>query len=402
MPRNLLSDVHVRNPKPRSTAYRLRDGDGLFLYVPPSGVCSWQYRYKLGGKHQTLTLGKASELSLAQARAKAGSARLSAADGVHLTTEKRVKRATIAAAQAATFQSMAAAWVDKRRSSPWSEKHKAQVIASIKNHLWPLAAIPVTEINARMAAPVLAKIERSAPLMFEKVRVRLHRIMDHAVIVGVLERNPLPSPEPERKKDRRHYPAVTDLPGLGAILSAARAADPAKGIQRAHLLLTFTAQRVAEVAGAEWVEFDLKKGIWSIPRSRMKRKDEERGPHIVPVPPHLLEQMREWRAVDGKAATMVCVAPRDPRRSITPEGVEKFYRDALGLVGKHSPHSWRSAFSTVCREAGKDGDQIEGQLDHAVGNKVSAAYDRAKRVALRAKLMAWYEKELLAARDRAK
>jgi hypothetical protein len=66
--------------------------------------------------------------------------------------------------------------------------------------------------------------------MFEKVRVRLHRIMDHAVIVRVLERNPLPSPEPERKKDRRHYPAATDLAGLGAVLSAARAADPAKGI----------------------------------------------------------------------------------------------------------------------------------------------------------------------------
>ena len=91
MPRNLLSDVHARNAKPRSTAYRLRDGGGPFLYVPPSGVCSWQYRYK-----------------------------------------------------------------------------------------------------------------------FEKVRVRLHRIMDHAVVIGALERNPLRSPGPERKKDRRHYPAVTD------------------------------------------------------------------------------------------------------------------------------------------------------------------------------------------------
>jgi integrase len=167
------------------------------------------------------------------------------------------------------------------------------------------------------------------------------------------------------------------------------------------LLLAFTAQRVAEVTGAEWAEFDLKMGIWSIPRSRMKRKDEERGPHIAPIPPYLLEQMREWRAVDGKAATMVCVAPRDPSRSITPEGVEKFYRDARGLGGKHSPHSWRSAFSTVCREAGKDGDQIEGQLDHAVGKKVSVANDRAKRVALRMKLMEWYEKQLIAARVRA-
>jgi hypothetical protein len=65
--------------------------------------------------------------------------------------------------------------------------------------------------------------------------------------------------------------------------------------------------------------------------------------------------LREWRTADGDQATMVWPAPRNPETSITPEGVEKFYRDVLGLQGKHSPHSWRSAFPTAAREAGKDG-----------------------------------------------
>ena len=80
----------------------------------------------------------------------------------------------------------------------------------------------------------------------------------------------------------------------------------------------------------------------------------------------------------------------------------QFYRDALGLQGKHSPHSWRSAFSTIAREAGQDGDVIEAQLDHVVGNKVASAYDRSKRFELRRKLMRWYEGQLIAARDGAK
>jgi integrase len=79
--------------------------------------------------------------------------------------------------------------------------------------------------------------------------------------------------------------------------------------------------------------------------------------------------------------------------------VEKFYRRGLGLTGKHSPHSWRSVFSTWCREAGKDGDVIEAQLDHVVGNRVQASYDRAKRLDLRRDLLTWYEAQLLAARD---
>ena len=75
MPRHLLSDRHVRTAKPRAKPYRKADGDGLFLYVPPSGVASWQYRYRLHGKQQTATLGKLADMTLAEARDAAGAAR---------------------------------------------------------------------------------------------------------------------------------------------------------------------------------------------------------------------------------------------------------------------------------------------------------------------------------------
>lgn len=399
MARHLLKDVNIRNAKPDKKPYRLRDGDGLFLYMPPSGVAAWQFRYKIGGRSQTLTIGKLADLSLAEARDRANSARVAAASGKNLTTAKRVAKAKVVREEGNTFQAMTDSWIRRRRNPPWSVAHREQVQASIDNHLATLYPLPVFEINAALAAPILAKVEYRAPLMFEKVRARLHRILDHAVMRGALERNPLPRPEPERRNGRRHFPAVTDLPGVGKILRAARAADPSKGIQRAHILLAFTGQRVSEVVGAAWSEFDLDAGTWTIPRKRMKRKDEVRGPHQIPIPPTLLAQLREWKAVDGSDSIFVCAAPRDPLRSVTAEGVEKFYRDVLGLQGKHSPHSWRSAFSTTARDAGKDGDVVEAQLDHIVGNSVASAYDRAKRFELRRSLVRWYEGQLVAARD---
>jgi integrase len=279
--------------------------------------------------------------------------------------------------------------------------------------------MPVVSIRAATLAPILQTIERTAPMMLEKVRPRLNAILDYAVEHGMIAGNPLPAVRRGKKKERKHYPAVTDLEGVGAILRAARGADPCKGIQRAHELLAYTALRVSEVIGARWDEFDLdgvdvpvgdghhKKrhrnaGNWRVPRERMKRKDEDRGPHVVPLPPALLGRLREWRKTDGEDAIYVCPAPRNPKRTIVAEACEKFYRNALSLGGKHSPHSWRSAFSTICREAGKDGDTIEAQLDHVVGNKVAAAYDRARRLELRRDLMAWYEATLIAARDGAK
>ena len=50
MSRHLLINPDVRNAKPKEKPYRLNDGDGLFLYVPPSGVRAWQFRYKIEGQ----------------------------------------------------------------------------------------------------------------------------------------------------------------------------------------------------------------------------------------------------------------------------------------------------------------------------------------------------------------
>ncbi|TAK84192.1 MAG: DUF4102 domain-containing protein [Betaproteobacteria bacterium] len=417
MARHLLTDRAVRNAKPVPKPYRLFDGDGLALWVSPTGAKSWQLRYRLGGKDQTLTLGKLDHLTLAQARTKANEQRKLAAEGEHLTTIKHAAKLKRTVDASNTFGKFAAAWIAREaRRMRWTQGYRDEVTASLKNHLAALDSQPLAKITAAMTAPMLLGVEQSAPHMVEKVRRRLRAILDDAVEHGIIPGNPLPATRRRKKLERRHFPAQTKLPEIGDILRAARAADPCKGIARAHALLVYTAQRVSEVVGAKWAEFELdgadvpigegqhtkrdaNAGNWAIPRERMKRKDEDRGPHVVPLPPALLAALREWREADGAEAIYVCPAPRDPSKPITPEGVEKFYRNALVLGGKHSPHSWRSAFSTVCREAGKDGDAVEAQLDHVVGNKVAAAYDRAKRLQRRRELMRWYERQLIAARD---
>lgn len=417
MAKHLLTDTKVRNLKPKVTPYRKPDGDNLYVYVAPSGVKSWQFRYRLEGKPQTLTLGKYPAMSLADARKAAEKARRGAEEGQHLTVTKRIEKRKRATDAANTFKAVAALWVRREaRRRKWSPDYQDEVERSLENHLSPLNGIPLSQITAKVVAPVINAIEHKAPLMVEKVRPRLVAILDYAAEQGIIVGNPLPRGQRGKKAERRHYPAVTDLSGVGDILRRARAADPCKGIRRAHLLLAFTAMRVSEVVGATWGEFaldgtlvpvgsghamkvDSNAGDWTIPRERMKRKDAGRGPHVVPLPPALLAELREWKKADGDDAIFICPAPRDPSKPITPEGVEKFYRDALQLAGKHSPHSWRSAFSTIARDAGKDGDSVEAQLDHVVGNKVASAYDRAKRLALRRELMTWYEEMLLASRD---
>jgi integrase len=435
--RHLLTEADVKNAKggkpPKGSEatpgkpYRLFDGEGLALLVSPTGAKSWQFRYRHDGRPLTATIGKYPRVSLAAARVKADELRALADQGEHLTVHKHVMKAQKRVEAASTFATFAEAWVAREaRREGWTADYRAEVASSLRNHLSELDRLPLTKITAPVVAPLMLAVERSSPHMLPKVRRRLRAILDDAVEQGILTGNPLPTPRRRKSRGgRSNYPAVTNLVELGEILREAQAAAPSKGVQRAHDLIAFTALRIGEVAGAKWDEFQLDgvevpipddkhhrtrfeadAGNWTVPRERMKIKDDprqprekHRGPHVVPLPVHLLARLRAWRAEDGKEAVYVCPAPRDAKRPITPEAVEKFYRDRLGLAGRHSPHSWRSAFKSVCADAGKSTEVVEAQLDHIVGTPVASKYDRAKRLELRRELMAWYEERLVTARD---
>ncbi len=66
----------------------------------------------------------------------------------------------------------------------------------------------------------------------------------------------------------------------------------------------------------------------------------------------------------------------------------------MGLHGKHSPHGWRSAFSTLARDNGFARDVVELALDHAHDNEVARTGDRGERFDDRIKLFNWWGKQL--------
>ncbi len=136
MAKHLLTDTKVRNLKPKALPYRRPDGENLYLYVAPTGVKSWQFRYRLDGKPQTLTLGKYPAKSLAVAREAAEKARTGAEEGQHLTVTKRIEKGKRAADAANTFKAVAALWVRREaRRRKWSPDYQDEVERSIENHL---------------------------------------------------------------------------------------------------------------------------------------------------------------------------------------------------------------------------------------------------------------------------
>ena len=50
-----LTDMRVRNAKPRTKPYKLSDGGGMYVLVKPDGGRYWRLDYRFAGKRCTLS-----------------------------------------------------------------------------------------------------------------------------------------------------------------------------------------------------------------------------------------------------------------------------------------------------------------------------------------------------------
>jgi integrase len=63
-----LTDIAARSAKPREKAYRLTDGQGMYLEVMPNGSKYWRLKYRIHGKERRAALGVYPAVSLLAAR----------------------------------------------------------------------------------------------------------------------------------------------------------------------------------------------------------------------------------------------------------------------------------------------------------------------------------------------
>ena len=101
----------------------------------------------------------------------------------------------------------------------------------------------------------------------------------------------------------------------------------------------------------------------------------------------------EWRRLIGGKGHVF--PSRTGALHLTRESIEKAYRVTLELEGKHTPHGWRAAFSTLARDHGFERDVVELALDHIHDTDVARAYDRGERLTQRIRLMTWWGDQLV-------
>lgn len=101
-----LTDVAIRNAKPKEKSYKMSDILGLFLLISPSGSKLWRMKYHFKGAEKKLSLGAHPGMSLRDARKQRDEARDLLAEGKDPSFEKQREKLRAHALAANTFTSI--------------------------------------------------------------------------------------------------------------------------------------------------------------------------------------------------------------------------------------------------------------------------------------------------------
>lgn len=402
-----LTAIEAKNAKPRDKAYQLTDGGGLYLYILPSGGKSWRFKYRFGGKEARLTFGLYPEVSLIAARAKREEIRTLLREGVNPAQRAQEQHLAAAAAEAATFRSIAGEWFED--AAPlWSPSHKERVQHRLARDLYPaFGDIPIKSVAPQMVLKALRAIEQRGSIETAKRvkgyivaifrRAKSEQWVGADAVLNIIDLKDALRPNPPGSKQPS---LITAKELLDFQLAVDRSRSDAK-LKLASRLLALTAVRVGVLRSATWDEFEgidwqdpdsaSPDAMWRISAARMKLDVEDKGNeafgHDVPLPHQAVETLRALRTITGQRALLL---PTNRRWSepISDGALSKLYKTMAGgkYKGRMVPHGWRSAFSTIMNEraaeAGSDGDRliIDMMLAHVPKGASASewAYNRAR------------------------
>jgi integrase len=392
------------------------DGGGLFLRVRDN-VARFVFRYTSpAGERREMGFGAAYRGSAAQAgqsltaaRELAGRARAQLQNGLDPIDERdRLREAARAERQQQkraeieqharqreceenTLAKHAREYHARVIEPTRTERHSAQWISSLELHvpeqIWNA---PITAITAPQLLDFLLELRGKVPETASRVRQRLEAVFEDAIFRGVCLTNPAAATQ-RKLQETRVRRKVTPLRALeyADAPDMMRRVRAAEGLAARCLeLALLTAARTSEAITAEWPEFDLEAGLWTIPASKMKADEA----HQVFLSARAIEVVRGQLGLHERllfpSPNMRC---RDAGKCISNMSMLVML-DRIGMRERTTVHGLcRATFSTWANEtAAARPDVIEACLAHREADLVRKAYNRAKFTGERRALMqAW-------------
>jgi len=409
-----LTDIKLRNLKPREKAYQEADGGGLFVEVMPGGAKPWRLRYRLRDKQEKITLGEYPAFSLAEARTWRSDCQALVERGVSPAALKRgdpipedapqgvrdlareflrvwcprtvekAQAAEEATREALTTEAFAWRWYRERVETEVANPRNIKRILE-KDIVPALGQKPIAEVTVSDILALTDRIKaRGADQMALVTRNVLKRLFAYAIGREVATFNPAAAVEAKYIATAKSRDVALTQDEIGRLLRAIYQSSMARAHKLALHLLILTMVRKSELIQARWEEFDLDKAEWAIPGGRMKMDK----PHLVPLPRQSVAMFEELKRL-ACGADWVFPSRNDSRKSIAKTTLNAAVRSLDLDVQDFVIHDFRRTASTHLHEAGFNSDWIEKALAHETKG-IRGVYNRAQYADQRRTMLQWW------------
>jgi integrase len=394
-----LTDVLVRSILPPSSG-RLELSDtrcpGLEMRITAAGVKSWSFRFRdpRSGRITRATIGSYPEVTLAEARDRAGDMRKAVAAGKNPVDEKRREREE---AGTKTFQALADRYLEEH-----ARRFKRSAAADERNlrlHVLPKWAkrrydeIQRRDVIALCEGMVLAGTATNA----NRVQALISSVFSFAVDADLIGANPCSR---LRKRGVENVGRRVLSDGELRLFWNGIVYKPvSRAVGLALRLALLTAARVSEIAEAERREFhnldDPERAAWILPAERSKNGRA----HFVPLSGLAREAVLEALALAGDTSPYLFPSPSVEDSPITGHalsvGMARFGRSLSDKdpaardwqAEPPSPHDLRRTVATRLASLGIPAEDVSAVLNHTRRDVTGIHYDiydraREKRRAL--------------------
>ena len=390
-----LTDIAIRNAKPRPKPYKLADSLGLFLLVQPSGGRLWRLKYRIDGREKKLGFGTYPDVSLSDARKRRDEARELVASGKDPSRERQRTKVRSRLDADNTFTAIADEYCAKRKRD--GERAWAPATASRSEYLLSLlngsiGRLAINEIEPADVLSGIRKIESKGNLESARRTLQLaSAVFRYAVATARLASDPTRDLRGALTAPKvTHYGAVTQASRVGELLRAIDGYEGQGFTKLAMQIAPHVFVRPGELRHADWREIDLDAALWIIPAEKMKM----RKPHHVPLSRQAVALFREAQAASGPTG-FVFPSIRTRTRPMSENTINAGLRRLGYASDEMTAHGFRAMASTLLNESGKwHPDAIERALAHGDSDKVRAAYHRGAHWDERVKMAQWWSDHL--------
>lgn len=383
----MLTDTAIKKLKPSEKCKHGKvdkhtDGNGLQLWVRHTGVKSWVVNYRWHGKQQSMTIGTYPSVSLQQARIHALSIKEKIKQGIN---PKHAKPSAV------LFGDVADDYHAKRNPDNPANAGKHTVTGGTYNRDYrayindiapKLAHIDIQAITPTMVLDVAKAIDkRGSHDMARRAIRQIGAIYQHAYHHSQFTgKSPHMGLEKQLGKQHKEHFARIEFHELSALFADIENSNCQPLTKLAFRFICYTFVRTKEMRYMTWGEIDWQARLWRIPGQRMKMGKD----HIVPLSTQAIEILQAIKAM-GLSDEYVFYNPVS--KNVISEAALTNPLKRLNWQGQMTGHGFRGLASTALHERQYLHDAIELQLAHQKGNSTAQAYDHAKHIPYRAKMM---------------